>query len=167
MFMTIFIPKFNRSNIPHSFAHAAFEFFGISFATMMMCSVLAKIGYFQITDSVVKFISVDMVYNFFRFKISSQMFFHNKSVFSKIACSIGKRMIRSVKKTISSPIRNASLPLWMVRTADGFSLKFNTASNRTYFSTTVRNSPIHNLKRMITYFAFSIYPTHIPIIIPI
>ena len=55
----------------------------------------------QIFNSVIKFISVQMMYYFSWFKVSTNSFFHNKSVFKNKAISFGERVFRLVKHFVA------------------------------------------------------------------
>lgn len=59
---------------------------------------------------------IDMMHNFFRFKIPLKVFFHYDSMFENISLRITKRMIGTMKINISHTMSNFFFPFVMLRT---------------------------------------------------
>lgn len=77
----------------------------------MKTSMRFLIGQFKVFQSVIKAISVYVMYNFSRFKKPAKMFFHNKSMFSNITNVISKGVILLTNKPISRAIGNTIFPI--------------------------------------------------------
>jgi hypothetical protein len=59
----------------------------------VMLSVPVQVGKKKIFNSIVRFISIDVMHHFVRFKIAANLFFHNQSVFVNSAVGSCVRMI--------------------------------------------------------------------------
>ena len=94
-----------------------------------------------------------MMYNFFRFKIASKVFFHNKAMFSNISKSIIMRVISCTNKNISTFICKAMFSMLKHITFFIF-IPWNTALSfyRPFFPSFKRM--FFSKKIFITYFRF-------------
>ena len=85
---------------------------------VMMCSIMNRVvSKLKIFNSVIGFNFVNMVDNFVRSKISTKMFFHNKSVLSNITVGIYKMMVSTSYHNVATVCRNfSSFPIRVFRT---------------------------------------------------
>lgn len=77
----------------------------VSIIFMTMLNVVSN---YKVLNPVIIFNTVQMVYDFSRFKITTNMFFHYQSMFKNITITFSKRMFRLMNKSVASAVDNNS-----------------------------------------------------------
>lgn len=81
-----------------------------SIFSRMISSMFLLSSQLKILYSIIKLIFIFMMYNFIRFQKSTQVLFHNKSMFSHITQFNRMWMIGSINKFVTTSIKKSAVP---------------------------------------------------------
>lgn len=115
---------------------------------------------FEVFYSIIKSITVNVVDNFCRFKVSTKVFFHYKSMLSNIPTYIGEGVFMCPNESISASNMSTTFPPKAIFGRHNLTLVSVLTFIRTRFTTSVFYAICLNLKRTVAYYALSDYIFH-------
>lgn len=119
----------------------------------------------KITNSIINFVMIDMMNYFITFKISAQMFFHYKSMFSNITSTICKWVFFTMNKFISTVVKmNTTCPKSTFISSDSSLLVDMSTCIRTNFTSPMPQSIFFSFKSFVANFTNNINVYHTPIL---